>query len=143
MGANAVLDAALHSGSDLTTLLAFWNVYVLPVLPLRCLAGWTVFFMLDPAHRKREMFMAARAATEEVLTGRVIEQMKATDLTDIVDGAAWAAAQEIVGQTVGNASSTRLTAPARTPAPALAELAPARRQNGRKAGVGNTPDPNA
>ena len=37
--------------------------------------------MLHPAHRKRDTLMAARAATEEVLTSRVIEQMKATDLT--------------------------------------------------------------
>lgn len=143
MGANAVLDAALHSGSDLTTLLAFWNVYVLPALPLMCLAGWTLFFMLDPAHRKRDMILAARTATEEVLTSRVIEQMKNADLTDLVDGAARAAAQEIVGQTVGNASPTRLTMPARTPEPAPAELAPARRPNGRKAGVGDSSSPNA
>lgn len=105
MGANAVLDAALHSDGDLTSLLAFWQTYVLPSLPLVCLLGWAVFFMLDPSHRKRDTILAARQATEEVLTNRVIEQMKAADLTDVVDAAARAAA-EIVGQTVGNVSST-------------------------------------
>jgi hypothetical protein len=139
MAANAVLDAALHSNNDLTTLLAFWNAYVLPALPLACLAGWTIFFMLDPAHRKRDMLLAARTATEEVLTSRVIEQMKATDLTDIVDGAARAAAQEIVGQTVGAAGAS----PTRLPAPAQAELVPARRQNGRRASVEDAVGPNA
>ena len=101
MAANAVLDAALHSAGDLTDLLTFWNAYILPALPLFCLAGWTVFFMLDPAHRRRDLFLAARQATEDVLTARVIEQMKAADLTDVVDAAARSAAHEIVGQTVG------------------------------------------
>lgn len=114
MAANAVLDATLHNSGNLTTLLTFWSAYILPALPLVCLLGWTIFFMLDPAHRRRDTLMAARAATEEVLTSRVIEQMKATNLTDIVDAAARSAAAEIVGQTVGNSGA--LTPPVVTPA---------------------------
>ena len=120
MAANAVLDAALHNTTGLTDLLTFWKAYVLPALPLVCLVGWTIFFMLDPAHRKRDMLLAARAATEEVLTSRVVEQMKATDLTDVVDAAARAAAAEIVGQTVGHG----VALPPTTPRPLLAPAEP-------------------
>jgi hypothetical protein len=104
MIANAVLDSALHSEGTMTSLLSFWKMYILPSLPLLMLIGWGIFFALDPSHRKRDMLMSARAATEEVLTNRVIEQMKATDLTDIVDSAARDAAREIVGQTVGGST---------------------------------------
>lgn len=51
MAANAVLDAAQHTGS-ITSVLELWNTYVLPALPLLCLCGWAIFFMLDPGHRK-------------------------------------------------------------------------------------------
>lgn len=101
MIANAILDSALHETGTMTNLLSLWKMYILPALPLLCLIGWAIFFALDPSHRKHDMVMAARAATEEVLTTRVIEQMKATDLTDIVDAAAREAAREIVGQAVG------------------------------------------
>ncbi len=110
MGANAVLDAALHGSGDLTTLLAFWQAYILPALPLLCLVGWSLYFMLDPEHRQRDTLLAARAATEETLTARVIEQMKSADLGDLVDRAAQAAAAEIVGQTVGKPSALPTTA---------------------------------
>ncbi len=82
MAANAVLDAAQHSGS-ITSVLELWNTYVLPALPLLCLCGWAIFFMLDPSHRKRDMIAAARAATEEVLTSRVVDQMKSADIADM------------------------------------------------------------
>jgi hypothetical protein len=72
--------------------------------------------------------MAARAATEEVLTSRVIEQMKATDLADIVDAAARSAATEIVGQTVGNAGA--LTRPA-SPAMLASATQPAAQEMGQ------------
>jgi hypothetical protein len=103
MAANAVLDTAVHTSSgQISSLPTFLQAYVLPTLPLACLAGWTNFFRLDPSHRKRDTIMAARAATEEVLTSRLIEQMRATDLTDIADAAAHVAAAEIVSQTVGH-----------------------------------------
>ena len=100
MATNAVLDAAQHTG-NVSVVLEFWNAYVFPALPLLCLGGWAVFFMLDPGHRKRDLIAAARAATEEVLTSRVVEQMKAADIADVVDEAARSAAREIVAQTVG------------------------------------------
>lgn len=159
MAANAVLDAALHTSDNLTTLLAFWSAYVLPALPLACLLGWTIFFMLDPSHRRRDTILAARAATEEVLTSRVIEQMKAADLTDVVDTAARAAAAEIVGQTVGNSgtlprspspavlpqtaqpsTSAMIQSPAAVPKPATARTRPAK--NGRGPEVVEAADPN-
>ena len=151
MAANAVLDAALHNSANLTELLLLWKAYVLPALPLVCLAGWTAFFMLDPAHRKRDLFLAARAATEEVLTNRVMEQMKAADLSEVVDAAARAAAAEIVGQTVGpvpvNVSPPRLPAARpvdEPPASALPTMAPARPgRNGRKPEPVESDAPNA
>src|SRR3990172_2483067 len=100
MATNAVLDAAQHTG-NVSVVLEFWNTYVFPALPLLCLGGWAVFFMLDPGHRKRDLIAAARAATEEVLTSRIVEQMKAADIADVVDEAARSAAKEIVAQTVG------------------------------------------
>ena len=117
MIANAILDSALHGQGTVTSLLEFWKSYILPALPLLCLIGWAIFFALDPSHRKHDMVMAARAATEEVLTTRVIEQMKATDLTDIVDAAARASAAEIVNQTIGSGTSpttSTTTSPHRT-----------------------------
>ena len=142
MAANAVLDAALHNTAGLTDLLTFWKFYVLPALPLVCLVGWTVFFMLDPAHRKRDLLLAARAATEEVLTNRVMEQMKATDLTDVVDAAARAAAAEIVGQTVGAPPPT--TTPRLNPERALPTLLqPRPSKNGRKPEPAEADAPNA
>jgi hypothetical protein len=143
MGANAVLDAALHDVNTLTSILSFWKLYVLPSLPLICLLGWAIFFMLDPSHRKRDTILAARQATEEVLTSRVIEQMKATDLTDIVDQAARESAREIVGQTLGStppqvrASTTIATLPI-TP-----DVTKKFSRNGRKQEPVETNDPNA
>ncbi len=138
MAANAILDAALHNTAGLTDVLTLWKGYVLPALPLVCLVGWTMFFMLDPAHRKRDMLLAARAATEEVLTSRVIEQMKNTDLTDVVDVAARSAAAEIVGQTVGQSAplapaTARPRLGAAEPAPeAVPTLAVRAGKNGRR-----------
>ena len=142
MAANAVLDAALHNTAGLTDLLTFWKFYVLPALPLVCLVGWTVFFMLDPSHRKRDLLLAARSATEEVLTNRVVEQMKATDLTEVVDAAARAAAAEIVGQTVGVPKpSATLRIDIERPLPTM--LSPKPSKNGRKPEPAETESPNA
>jgi len=148
MAANAVLDSALHDAASLTDLLQFWKVYVLPALPLVCLLGWTVFFMLDPAHRKRDLLLAARSATEEVLTSRMVEQMKATDLTDMVDAAARAAAADIVGRTVGAPpavpASPALPAAPRgdTERPLPTIVVPKAGRNGRKAESAETQRPN-
>jgi len=52
------------------------------------------------------MIAAARAATEEVLTSRVVDQMKSADIADIVDSAARGAARDIVTQTVSAHAAT-------------------------------------
>lgn len=145
MIANAILDSALHSEGSMTGILSFWKLYVLPSLPLFMLIGWAVFFALDPSHRKRDMLMSARAATEEVLTNRVIEQMKATDLTDIVDSAARDAAREIVGQAVGG--NTLPTTATSTPSSSRASTSVPRvkpSKNGRAPEpIGDAATPNA
>ncbi len=148
MATNAVLDAAQHTG-NVSVVLEFWNAYVFPALPLLCLGGWAVFFMLDPGHRKRDLIAAARAATEEVLTSRVVEQMKAADIADVVDEAARSAAREIVSQTVGvtlAATGSGKNPGSSIPMPTTEAMTPASRpqrptRNGRKPEA--VSDPNA
>lgn len=151
MATNAVLDAAHHTGNT-TAVLDFWNTYVFPALPLLCLGGWAVFFMLDSGHRTRDLIAAARAATEEVLTSRVVEQMKAADIADVVDEAARSAARDIVSQTVGlatprtsavNPSTGAGESPALPTPGSMSSISNARRpaRNGRQAEA--VADPNA
>jgi hypothetical protein len=65
--ANAVLDAAHHSGTLLPGFLQVYGVYAVPALPVACMVGWALIWALDPASREHDMAASVRAATHEAL----------------------------------------------------------------------------
>jgi hypothetical protein len=100
MGANAILDAAMHS-SDVTSILELWRVYVLPALPLVCLAGWAIYFMIDPSHKRRDKLKTAMEAAEDEMADRMVDGMKSADITAIIQQAANSRANEIAQAITG------------------------------------------
>lgn len=110
IAANAILDAAHHSGAEVSSLLIVYGLYIVPALPLLCMAGWALLWMLDPTSRERDMRESVKAATHEALLSRIQEAIGQADITASVEAAASEAARALVGEVVGNA-------PKRTGAP--------------------------
>lgn len=109
IGANAVLDAAHHSGADVVAPLQAYGVYIVPVLPLVCMAGWSLIWLLDASSRERDMRETVKAATQEALLAQIQKAVEQADITQAVEQAAGEAARALVGETLGNAPK-RLTA---------------------------------
>ncbi len=103
IAANATLDAAHHSGAEVTSALTTYGVYILPALPLLCMAGWSLIWMLDPASRERDMRESVKAATHEALLSQIQKAVEQADVTQAVEAAANEAARALVGETLGNA----------------------------------------
>lgn len=122
IAANAVLDAAHNAGTLLPDFMAAYGVYGVPALPIVCMVGWALVWALDPASREHDLTMAVRAATFDAMLSQVIEEAKATDISEDVRAAAAQRARAIVGETLGRAR--RLPAPARPAAVAYAADAP-------------------
>src|SRR3990172_1067938 len=100
---NAVLDAAHHSGTVLPSFLTAYGVYLVPALPLACMAGWSLVWMLDPTSRERDMRESVKAATQEALLSAIQKATEAVDITQAVESAAGEAARALVGETLGSA----------------------------------------
>ncbi len=103
ISANAILDAAHHSGAEVTSALTTYGVYILPALPLLCMAGWSLIWLLDPASRERDMRESVKAATHEALLSQIQQAVESADITQAVESAATEAARALVGETLGNA----------------------------------------
>lgn len=116
ISANAILDAAHHSGAEVTGALTTYGVYILPALPLLCMAGWSLIWLLDPASRERDMRESVKAATHEALLSQIQRAVESADITQAVESAANEAARALVGETLGNAPK-RL--PVGRPAPSM------------------------
>lgn len=112
---NAILDAANHSGTILPGFLTAYGVYLVPALPLFCMAGWALVWMLDPASRERDMRESVKAATHEALLSQIQKAVEQADITQAVESAAQEAARALVSETIGHAP--RRTA-STTPMPA-------------------------
>lgn len=110
IAANAVLDAAHNAGTLLPDFMAAYGTYGVPALPIVCMVGWALVWALDPASREHDLTMAVRAATFDAMLSQVIEEAKATDISEDVRAAAAQRARAIVGETLGRAR--RLPAPA-------------------------------
>lgn len=100
---NAVLDAGRHSQTILPDFLTAYGIYILPALPLVCMAGWSLLWLLDPSSRERDMRESVRAATHAALLSQIQKATEQADVTQAVEEAASEAARALVGETLGNA----------------------------------------
>lgn len=103
IAANAILDAAHHSGAEMSAAMTAYGVYGVPALPLLCMAGWSLIWLLDPASRERDMRESVKAATHEALLSQIQRAVEAADITASVENAANEAARALVGETLGSA----------------------------------------
>lgn len=111
--ANAILDAAHHSGAaqDVPIFLNAYGVYAVPALPVVCMIGWAILWALDPASREHDMVQAVRAATHEALMAQIARAAESVDITHAVEDAAGEAARALVGETLGRAPRRIMTPP--------------------------------
>jgi len=144
--ANAILDAARHSGDLLPGFLTAYGVYAVPALPVVCMVGWALLWALDPASREHDMAATVRAATHEALMAQIQKAAESVDITEAVESAAGEAARALVGETLGRAPrraalpAYRYNAEAESPALAAAEGVPSKAsRNGRKAEAATDP----
>lgn len=117
--ANAVLDAAHHSGTVLPSFMQAYGVYAVPALPVACMIGWALLWALDPSSREHDMVASVRAATHEALMAQIAKAAESVDITESVELAAGEAARALVGETLGRA-------PRRTALQATQSVAPYR-----------------
>ncbi|MBM4425004.1 MAG: hypothetical protein FJ030_16755 [Chloroflexi bacterium] len=103
IASNAILDAAHHSGAEVSSALAAYGIYGVPALPLFCMAGWSLIWLLDASSRERDMRESVKAATHEALLSRIAEAVGNADITASVESAAQEAARALVGETLGAA----------------------------------------
>jgi len=103
IASNAILDAAHHSGAEVSDALQAYGVYGVPALPLFCMAGWSLIWLLDASSRERDMRESVKAATHEALLSRIAEAVGNADITASVEAAANEAARALVGETLGAA----------------------------------------
>jgi hypothetical protein len=108
---NSILDAAQNSGAILPGFMAAYGVFIVPALPVACMVGWALVWMLDPTSREHDMTAAVKAATHEAMLSQIIEEAKAVDIADDVRAAAAQRARAIVSETLGKAR--RQSVPAR------------------------------
>lgn len=101
--ANAVLDAAHHSGSVLPSFMQAYGVYAVPALPVICMIGWALLWALDPSSREHDMVSSVRAATQEALMTQIAKAAQSVDIVESVELAAGEAARALVGETLGRA----------------------------------------
>lgn len=101
--ANAILDAAHHSGTVLPEFLTAYGTYAVPALPVFCMAMWAIVWAVDPASREADMQAAVKAATQEALFSQMIRAAEAVDITAQVEAAAGEAARALVAETLGRA----------------------------------------
>jgi hypothetical protein len=100
---NAVLDAAHHSGTLLPSFLQGYGTFALPGLPVICMAGWALLWLLDPASREHDMIATVRSATQESLMAQIQKAADSVDITQAVEAAAVEAAHALVTETLGQA----------------------------------------
>jgi hypothetical protein len=125
IAANAILDAANHTGDILPAFLVGYGVYVMPALPLVCMIGWSLLWLLDPSSRERDMRESVKAATHAALLSQIQQAAESADVTQAVEEAAQEAARALVGETLGNAprrSATSEPARAKMTRPTLATV---------------------
>lgn len=101
--ANVVIDYSMNTNtaSALPGWLEAYRFYLLPASPILCGLGWSLLWLLDPSQRERALVETLRAATRESLAVRVAEQARATDVSELVDAAAYNLARDIVKSTLG------------------------------------------
>ena len=121
---NAILDAGRHNQTILPGFLTNYGIYVLPALPLLCMAGWSLMWLLDPSSRERDMRESVKAATHAALLSQIQQATEQADVTEAVEEAANEAPRALVGETLGNAPRRAVSEPARPTVkrPALATV---------------------
>jgi hypothetical protein len=105
MGFNAVLDASLHTGAEVTAPLQMWAQFGVPAVPVALLAGVAVLWLVDPAQRDRDLTASVRAATRFALAQQVIDAASGTEVNEDVQAYARAFARQLVAETLGQATA--------------------------------------
>jgi hypothetical protein len=116
IAANAILDAANHTGDIMPAFLVGYGVYIMPALPLVCMIGWSLMWLLDPTSRERDMRESVKAATHAALLSQSQQAAESADVTQAVEEAAQEAARALVGETLGNAPRRSATGTQSEPA---------------------------
>lgn len=98
---NSILDAAHNSGTVLPAFMLAYGTFIVPALPVVCMVGWALVWMLDPTSREHDMTEAVRAATFDAMLSQIVEEAKAVDIAEDVRVAAAERARAIVGETLG------------------------------------------
>ncbi len=88
--ANAILDAAHHSGTILPGFMAAYGAYAVPALPVAGMVGWALLWTLDPSSREALMTQIQKAA-------------ESVDISRMVEHTAEESALTLVGETLGRA----------------------------------------
>lgn len=122
--ANAVLDAAHHSGAVLPGFMLAYAVYAMPALPVVCMVGWAVLWALDPSSREHDLVVSVRAATQEALMTQIQKAAESVDIGQMVESAAEESAFALVGETLGRAPRRAMRQANRTEAETLPGYAP-------------------
>lgn len=105
--ANVVIDYSMNTGAaaDMPFWLSMYKFYGVPGVPVFCIVGWSVLFLLDPSSRQKAMVENLRASTQTALAARIAEAAKHADVSGAVDAAARDLTRQIVGATLGGAVS--------------------------------------
>ena len=81
---NTILDAAHQQGSVMPWFMDNYAVYGLPAMPIMCMVGWAIMWMMDPRTKRRDAIASIRTAMDEVLTEQIGEAMTMVEITDDV-----------------------------------------------------------
>jgi len=116
MGANAVIDANIHTGNNLSEALQAWLTYGVPTVPIMMVFGVGALWILSPEQKERDLWAQVRAATRATLAQRVADEANSPDVNEDIIDAARALTRQIVSESLGQALPDR-KAQAALPAP--------------------------
>lgn len=98
---NSILDAAANSGTILPEFMQGYGTFALPGLPVLCMLGWALLWLLDPSTQEHDALATVRAATRRVMLDKVVQAVDEVDITRPVQEAAREVARSMVSETVG------------------------------------------
>mgnify|MGYP001568634858 CR=1 FL=1 len=104
---NAILDAARHSGTLLPEFMSAYGTFGVPALPIFCMVGWALIWMLDPTSQERDMIASVRAGARKALLSSILKAAGAADVSEQVQDAAHELVGIVVGETLGTGAGRR------------------------------------
>lgn len=98
---NSILDAAANAGTILPEFMQAYGTFAVPGLPVICMLGWSLIWLLDPSTQEHDMVAGVRAATRRVMLEKIVAAVDEVDITRTVQESARAVARATVADTVG------------------------------------------